>query len=131
MLTESYWLELRKTLRLAHWLPEPEKYDFTNDKARKLMEKIKKNQERVRKLKERKGTGSSELYELIGATCSYSPSYNLLNVWDLTYYQFFDHYYRLTISDNYRFSMQSLLAGADPKKMKIEHWSSPIKHDNN
>lgn len=130
VLTEDYWRQLRGLIRVAHWLPPEEKLVYGTSKAKAIMEKFKRNQEIVRKIKEKKGDSESvELYELIAAVSIKSPSYNLLNVWGLTYYQFFDQYYRLNISDNYDFTMQSLLAGADPKKTKIEHWTSSI--DNN
>lgn len=131
VLTEEYWTELRSILRLAHWMPQIEKEEYGSERARLMMEKIKRNKKRVQEIKNKDGGGSSELYELIGGVCVNSKSYNLTNVWDLTYYQFFDQFYRMNIADSYYFSMQSLLAGADSKKVKLEHWSSPIKQDNN
>lgn len=128
VMTEEFWLELRKVLTLAHWQEEPKRYDYANAKAKAIMAKLKKNKEEVQRIKAKRGQSSSlDLYELIGSVCSHSNSYNLFNVWNLTYYQFFDHYYRLNINDNYHFSLQSILAGADPKKVKVEHWASSIK----
>lgn len=128
VLTEQFWTELRKALTLAHWQDEPKRYDYASAKAKAVMEKLRKNREEVQRIKAKKGQSESlELYELIGSVCTHSKSYNLFNVWNLTYYQFFDHYYRLNINDDYHFSLQSILAGADPKKVKIEHWASSIK----
>lgn len=127
-LTENFWTQIRKVLTLAHWQEEPDRYDSMDAKARKIMEKIKRNKEEVQRIKAKRGESTSlELYELIGSVCSHSKVYSLLNVWQLTYYQFFDHYYRLNINDEYHYSLQSILAGADPKKVKIEHWASSIK----
>ena len=129
LLDEKFWVELRKVLTIAHWQKEPKKYQFVSVKAREIMDKLKKNKDEVQKIKAKQNDSDSlELYELIGSVCAHSASYNLFNVWDLTYYQFFDHYYRLNINDNYHFSLQSILAGADPKKVKVEHWASSIQN---
>lgn len=126
---EKFWTELRKILTLAHWQKEPKHYQYMSPKAREMMEKLRKNKEEVQRIKAKKGGSDSlELYELVGSVCSHSSSYNLFNVWDLTYYQFFDHYYRLNVNDSYHFSLQSILAGADPKKVKVEHWASSIQN---
>jgi len=128
ILTEEFWLEMRKVLSLAHMQEEPKRYDYANAKAKAIMEKLRKNKEEVQRIKAKRGQSESlEVYELIGSVCTHSKAYNLFNVWNLTYYQFFDHYYRLNINDNYHFSLQSILAGADPKKVKVEHWTSSIK----
>lgn len=126
--SEEFWNEIRQKLSIAHWQPEPKKVQYASARARAIMKKIQKNKEEVQRIKAKKGQSSSlDLYEIIGSVCTHSNSYNLFNVWGLTYYQFFDHYYRLNIDDNYHFSLQSILAGADPKKVKIEHWASSIK----
>lgn len=129
ILTEEKWLEIRKILSLAHWQKEPKRYSYADQKAKEIMEKLRKNKELVDKIKKKKGEGGLELYELIGSVCTYSNSYNLFNIWDLNYYQFFDQYYRIDADDKYKFSLQSLLAGADPKKIEIGHWASSIKHN--
>lgn len=128
LFSEEFWAELRKKLSIAHWQSEPRKYNYASAQAKAIMKKLKKNKEEVQRIKAKKGESDSlDLYELIGSVCAHSKSYNLFNVWGLTYYQFFDHYYRLNINDNYHFSLQSILAGADPKKVKVEHWASSIK----
>ena len=73
-----------------------ENVTFRNDRARKTWEKIQKHKAEMRKQKASGGGDKNmELPNLIGAVCAYSPSYNLLNIWDLTVYQFYDQFARL------------------------------------
>ena len=69
---------------------------FKNEKAREIWEKIQKHKAAARKQKRSgHGDGSMDLPNLIGAVCAYSSTYSLLNVWDLTVYQFYDQFARL------------------------------------
>lgn len=68
---------------------------FRNEKARKIYEKIQKRKLEQEKAKKRRGNPDMELANLLSAFCAFSPTYNLLNVWDLTIFQFYDQYMRL------------------------------------
>lgn len=68
---------------------------FRNEKARMIYEKIQKRKLEQEKTKKKKGDPDMELSNLLSALCAFSPTYNLLNVWDLTIYQFYDQYMRL------------------------------------
>lgn len=67
---------------------------FKNEKARKIYETIQKRKMEQAKAK-KKGNPDMELHNLLSAFCAFSPTYNLINVWDLTVYQFYDQYSRL------------------------------------
>ena len=51
----------------------------------------------------------------------------MLNVWDLTYYAFNDQFKRMQMKEEYENTYKSLLAGADPKKVKIRYWIDTIQ----
>lgn len=129
VLTEEKWVELREVLSAGHWQKTPKKYSYKDNKAKQIMKKLQENKKLVQKIKSKNGETGLELYELVGSVAAISKSYNLFNIWGLTYYQFFDQYYRIDAGDKYKFSLQSLLAGADPKKIEIGHWASSIKNN--
>ena len=95
---KKIWLIRRAILKFCCVNDESdsEPLRFRNEKAREIWEKIQKHKAAARKQK-RSGTGdkSMDLPNLIGAVCAYSSSYNLLNIWDLTVYQFYDQFARL------------------------------------
>ena len=70
---------------------------FRNQKARKIYELIQSRKAEQAKAakKVRKENPDTALPNLISAFCAFSPSYNLINVWGLTIYQFYDQYHRL------------------------------------
>ena len=70
---------------------------FRNQKARKIYELIQSRKAEQAKAakKNRKENPDTALPNLISAFCAFSPSYNLINVWGLTIYQFYDQYHRL------------------------------------
>lgn len=128
ILTEELWQKIREALAIAHWIPLPIERGPLKGKAAEIADKIRRNKEEVARIKakQNKGNGSTEIYELIASIASRSPSYNLFNVWQLTYYQFFDQFKRTQLDEEYRYSLEQILAGVDPKKLEIRHWSSSI-----
>lgn len=107
-LTKEDFIELNKQRKPA------------NKKAQQLMEKLERNKRRVKKYKK-----VETLYSLVLGLSEYANSINLLNVWDLTYFQFqevikqtryrehYDEYARIMTSGNF-----------DTSKMKAPlHWS--------
>lgn len=130
-LVESFWNEIRKVLCLAHWIPVPKETPQLTGKAAEIAAKLRANKEEVARLKSKSQKGESiEVYELISSFCACSPSYNLFNVWGLTYYQFFDQLKRIQLKEEYEYSLEQILAGVDPKKLEIRHWTSSIQTQN-
>lgn len=67
-----------------------------------------------------------EITDIISAMASKHGSINLLNVGELTMFQLIDQYKRINMIDEYYINIKSLMAGADPKDVKVKHWSSPM-----
>ena len=128
VLTPDLWLKIREVLSLAHWVSVPEERGPLTGKAAEIADKLRRNKEEVARLKAKKNEGqpSTEIYELIASVCAHSTQYNLFNIWELSYYQFFDQFKRLQLDEEYEFSLKQILAGVDPKKLKLLHWTSSI-----
>lgn len=99
---------------------------FVNDKAREIAEKLKQAKEKINKIKAKQGEVLS-LFDLISAFSANSKNTGILDVWKLSIYQFNDQFKRMQIIEEYDINIRSLLAGADPKKINIEHWAKKIQ----
>jgi hypothetical protein len=97
-----------------------EEFKPANDKAREIIEKLKKTREM---LKEAKASDESrmDISDIISAVSAKSNAINKFNVWDLTLYQLYDEYNRLRMIDEYYTSIKALMAGAE--KVELVHWS--------
>ena len=99
-------------------------YNPANELAQSIAEKLKKGKEIVEKSKalETDGDGLT-IPDIISAVSAMSNSINKLNIWDLTIYQLYDEFARLTKIDNYRLQIQASMWSSD---IEIEHWSEPL-----
>ena len=100
------------------------KMDNPSDaKAAQIIKKLKEG----RKAREKaKGNSNLEFSDLVASLAAKANGLNILNVWDLTYYAFNDQFKRMQMIESYDNTYKSLLAGADPKKVKLEHWIDTI-----
>lgn len=85
-------------------------------KGRRDLEKIKRNQA------QKDGKKELELSDLIGSLAIGSNSYNMLNIWDLTYYAFQDQLKRMSWREEFDINTRAALAGAKLDKDKLSHW---------
>lgn len=67
---------------------------YRNARAKKTYEKIQ--QCKAKKKKQQSSDKNLELPNLIAAVAAFSSTYNLLNIWGLTVYQFYDQFARLS-----------------------------------
>lgn len=95
-------------------------------KAAQIIKKIKEG----RKIREKKSSDSNlNFIDLVASLAAKGNGLNAINVWDLTYYAFNDQFKRMQMIEQYDNARQSILAGADPKKVKIEYWLQPIEKE--
>jgi hypothetical protein len=107
-------------------MPKADSYNPKDEKARQIIEKLKKGKEQVEKAKQKKGSGDNIDFEsVVSAVSTKSNSINKLNVWDLTIYQLYDEFKRLEMITGYDTSILAMLNGADIKDLK--HWSSKME----
>ena len=94
--------------------------------VRALKEKMLKGRRdrEERKRKERKNDGEKdlELSDLIGSLTIGSNAYNMVNIWDLTYYAFQDQLKRMSWHEEFNINTRASLAGAKLDKSKLSHW---------
>jgi hypothetical protein len=99
-----------------------------DEKTRKILEKLQKGKQEATKLQSKNNTESNiDFYSIISAVSTKSHGINKLNIWDLTIYQLYDEYKRLSLIDNYETSIQAIMNGADMKGEKLPHWSERIE----
>lgn len=87
------------------------KEDLSKVKSKKALEIMKKLQKgRSEKTKQTKADKNMELGNIISSVANKSQSLNILNIWDLTVYQLWDCFSRL--SNNSIFAIQSMSVAA-------------------
>lgn len=94
-----------------------------DDRAKEIYEKMKKNRDKVQKIKaletDEKPRG---LHDIISAVTVKSPSTNKINILDYTLFQIYDEYSRLYAIENYHLSTKSMMFGGDSE---IADWAKP------
>jgi hypothetical protein len=116
---------IKEALKLMNCLQVEHNYKKMGKKARELAEKQKKAREMIVKIKGNSGDVLS-FSDLISAFCSYSRNVNIMNVWDMTIYQFDNQFKRMQLLNDYEIGIQGLLHGADPKKINVKHFISKL-----
>lgn len=96
-----------------------------DDKARQILEKLKKGKEAVQSSKRKASSGSDiDFADIISSVSTKSNTYNKSTIWDMTVYQLYDEYKRLEAISGYEISIKAMMAGAKIEDLK--HWSSKI-----
>lgn len=133
LVTRDNFDDLVEAIKIQNYISKPlEKSRDDNpadEETRKLLEQMKKNEEKVKKAKKRQQYGDDEdedidISDIISAVTAKSNSINKFNIWKLTLYQLYDEYARLELIDNYDFSIKAMMAGAE--KIDLKHWSSRL-----
>lgn len=97
-------------------------------KAAQIIKKLKEG----KKMREKVKKGSDlNFSDLVASLAAGGNGLNILNVWDLSYYAFNDQFKRMQMKEEYENTYKSLLAGADPKKVKIRYWIDTIQNKEN
>lgn len=128
ILTEEKWTYIQKIIKLGNYIhgKQEDEYKPGNERARKFIEKQKKNKEMVAKLKKKDET--INLHSIISAVAWRTNGFNqLLN---LTIYQLYDGFYRLGLIDNYHYTFTGIYTGnIDGSKIKLPdiNWANIIK----
>lgn len=121
--------KIQEIIKKAHFMKEPEdEYaDIKpgNERARKFLEKIKKNKEKAPKKKEKQN-----LHSLISGLAWKSNNLNINQVLNLNMYQLYDGYMRLESIDHYNSILYGIYSGViDSKEIKLPdiNWANIIK----
>lgn len=100
-----------------------------NEMAAKLLEKKRMLKEKLRKAQRSQGEENISMADLISifAEAEKMPLQDVYRNYDV--YQFNNQFNRLKIMDDYHVNIQALLAGAKSEDVKLQHWLSKIKKD--
>ena len=100
--------------------------DSDTPRVRALKEQMLKGrrdrEEAKRKAKKKQDENELGLSDLIASLAIGSNSYNMSNVWDLTYYAFHDQLKRMSWREEFDINTRASLAGAKLDKSKLSHW---------
>ena len=103
--------------------------NIQNKKAKAIMEKLQKG--RAEKAKQTKLDQNMELGNIISAVANKSDSLNILNIWDLTVFQVWDCFSRLSNNNIYAIQSMSVAAyGNKDNHFDFNSWFKRIHEDN-
>lgn len=129
ILSKHNWQDICKIIQLQNVIKRNKKseddYHPANEKAKKLIEKIKKIKKEVPTPKEK-----VNLVSIISGLAWKAPNINILNIWDLTIYQLYNALTRLELIDTYQHTLNGIYAGTiEAKKIDLQkiHWAKIIK----
>lgn len=129
ILTKDNYNDLKFIIKLQNGLcnsDEKNGYNPEDEKARQIIEKWKKSKQKISRQKNNDLNQNLNLIDLISILASNSNNLNLLNIWDLTIYQFNDQFARIKILDDYNINIKYLLAGAKSEDVNLKHWLCKI-----
>lgn len=108
------------------------KKDLSSVKSKKALEIMKKLQKgRSERAKQTKTDKNMELGNIISAVANKSHSLNILNIWDLTIFQLWDCFARLTNNNIYDIQSMSVAAwGNKNNYFDVTAWFKRIETDN-
>lgn len=110
-ITRDSYPQVRDTICQRVCIRPGQEEDFSRIKNKKALEIAKKLQKgRSQKKKQEKADKNMELGNIISAVANRSPSLNILNIWNLTVYQLWDCFSR--ISNNNIYDIQASAVAA-------------------
>ena len=123
---EEDFQKIKEVLMLQHNLKDVEDESPQLSEGHRRMLELKRKAEE----KERKKRGSSggdeatTLPDIISAVAAKANNLNIINIWDLTIYQFYNVYQRTILVDHYHIQQMALVQGA--KITDIRNWTDKI-----
>lgn len=131
VLTKDNFIGFSELVSLACAMRDPKEdtiefLDSDTPRVRALKEKMLKGrrdrEEAKKKAKSKTDEKELELSDLIASLAIGSNTYNMSNVWDLTYYAFQDQLKRMSWREEFDINTRASLAGAKLDKNKLSHW---------
>lgn len=98
-----------------------------DEKARELLEKRKKARQLLAKAKNNDDDTPLTLADLVSILIANGNGVTPFNVWDMNFYLFNNQFSRMKMLEEFNINIRSLLAGADPKNIDMQHWMSKIR----
>ena len=132
VLNEDNYSQFRNILKCRNCmtdLSDVEDENPANEMAAKLLAKRKMLKEKIHKSRRVNGEDGVSMADLISifAEAEGMPLQDVYKNYDM--YQFNNQFNRLKIMDDFHVNIQALLAGAKSEDVKLQHWLSKIKKD--
>lgn len=126
-ITEQELKKILEIVKVSNGFQKIESAEDENpydDKARHMLEKLRRNREKVDQIKAQESgdSGKRDIADIISAVTVMSNSANKLNIKDYTLYQLYDENTRLYAIENYRLSVKASMFGGDGE---ITDWGAP------
>lgn len=122
IINKDNYIEIKKVLKLQNCIKDKkEEFKCVNSKAEKIRQKILKGREKLNKKTE------PTFEDLVSTLASKGNGLNILNIWDLTVYQFYDQLIRTQMIEDYYINIKSLLAGAKKEDVNLKYYIRPIE----
>ena len=130
VLNENNYNQFRNVLKQRNCFAGAEDFldeNPANEMAAKLLEKRRMLKEKLRKTQKSQDDDGITMADLISifAEAEKMPLQDVYRNYDV--YQFNNQFNRLKIMDDYHVNIQALMAGAKPDDVKLQHWISKIK----
>jgi len=114
--------EIRQVLRWQNCIEKKSQEKMANSKAEEIRQKILKGRQELNK----KNKNEVTFDDLISVLAAHGNNLNILNIWDLTMYQFNNQFNRMQMIEDYDINIRYLLAGAKGDDIKLKHYIRPI-----
>lgn len=131
LITRDNWENICKCVKMQNCYKIDDEKEGTDDTTDlKTLELLKRRSDVRKQLEKIKSNSSDEepltFTDLISILSANGNYINILNVWELTFYQFNNQFARMKMLEDYDISIRSLLAGAKAEDVNIVHWMSKI-----
>ncbi len=127
LLTEDNFSEFQSIIKAQNFIEEDVvKFTGENEAAKHIKSRLEKGRQTVERIKRKKESGTIELADLVGSL-SINSTINIVDVWNISYYTFNDQFKRMRLLEQYDTGLRSIMAGADPKKIKLQDWIRNIQ----
>ena len=129
-ITKDNFDEIQSIVRLRNGLQgiEEEEENPDNEAARRVLQRRKEERLKRRKAKSGGDESSLTLADLVSILAS-GMGMTMDEIMEYDLYQFNDQFNRLKIMEDYEVNVQALLHGAKKEDVKLTHWITKIKRE--
>lgn len=128
IIKEEHYEQIRQIVKEQNYMDKEEKKENQfkphDERTRQLLEKQKKYEALLQQANAENGLHLHDIVEIVAA---YS-NVDILRIYDLTIYQLYKNYIRLSLKANYTDQYSALLQGADIKQGDLKHYLGKSKY---
>ena len=129
IIDKNKFYKFQNILRIQNRLPIEEEAPEDESPMQRKFRLRRQERERAKRKNNKEKGEPVHFHDLISSLCVYNIGVNLQNVGDLSIYAFHELLDRVQEKERYDLDIRSLLAGADPKKVKPKNWIRKLNED--